>query len=226
MSKQNYYQILGVATNVSTTELKRAYRLLVKDLHPDIDHHKRSDDEKSLANTKMQHINEAYSTLVDKTRRSEYDIAIGLHRQTIKIKLTYESEDEARNTYMRKTFLPQRKIIAKTLNLYKSELQKLSQDLYDEELLDDFENYVDKLESTLRQASMAFSQQACPRSLEAAVSMMRYSIAQASDGLDELKYFLGNFDYDHLSLAQNLFRISSDLSRRAQELTRVTLANY
>lgn len=39
---------------------------------------------------------------------------------------------------------------------------------------------------------------------------MRHAIAQASDGLDELKLFMQNFDYDHLAMADNLFKIGRD----------------
>jgi hypothetical protein len=50
--------------------------------------------------------------------------------------------------------------------------------------------------------------------------MMRYGIAQAADGLEEMRRFCQNYDYDHLTMAENLFRIALDLSRQAQRLAR------
>jgi hypothetical protein len=50
--------------------------------------------------------------------------------------------------------------------------------------------------------------------------MMRYAIAQAADGLEEMKRFCQNYDYDHLSMAGNLFREYADLSKKALYLSR------
>ena len=46
------------------------------------------------------------------------------------------------------------------------------------------------------------------------------AFAQAADGLEEMRRFCQNYDYDHLSMAGNLFRIAVDLSRQAQRLAR------
>jgi len=72
----------------------------------------------------------------------------------------------------------------------------------------------------LQAASNSFSRQVCPRSLDAALRIMRYSIAQASDALEEMRFFCKNFDYAHLTMAESLIRISQDLSRQSLRLTR------
>ena len=51
--------------------------------------------------------------------------------------------------------------------------------------------------------------------------MMRYCIAQAVDGLEELQHFCQNYDYSHLHMAQNLFKEATELSRKAMQLTKV-----
>ena len=56
--------------------------------------------------------------------------------------------------------------------------------------------------------------------LAAAVTMMRYAIAQAVDGLDEMHRFCQNFDYDHLHMAGNLFREATELSRKGMQLSK------
>lgn len=50
--------------------------------------------------------------------------------------------------------------------------------------------------------------------------MMRYSIAQAVDGLEEARRFCQNYDYNHLHMAGNLFKESNELSRKALQLTK------
>ena len=96
----------------------------------------------------------------------------------------------------------------------------MSQDIYDEKLVEHFENYSNEIESTLLQASQSMSKHAAPSSLLAAELMMRHSIAQAADGLEELKHFCKNYDYSHLTMASSLFRESSNLSQQAVNLTR------
>ena len=67
--KENYYQILGVETSASVEEIKGAFRKLAKQYHPDV-------NPGSL--TTFQKISEAYETLVDPAKRTDYDYAQGL----------------------------------------------------------------------------------------------------------------------------------------------------
>jgi molecular chaperone DnaJ len=62
MSK-DYYEILGVAKNATPDEIKRAYRKLAQQYHPD----KGGDQEK------FKQINEAYQVLSDPQKRGQYD---------------------------------------------------------------------------------------------------------------------------------------------------------
>lgn len=64
---KDYYQILGVARDASGDDIKKAYRKLSKELHPD--KHK-GDKEKE---TKFKEVNEAYEVLSDKSKRAQYD---------------------------------------------------------------------------------------------------------------------------------------------------------
>ena len=213
MAKQltNFYQMLGVQPEVGFTEIKRAYRRLAK----------QSASELQKATEFMMRLNEAYETLADKSKRAEYDTLIGARLRTVTgATLEPLNEGETRELFIRQIFHPSRTSITRVLKRYKKELTDLSLDIYDDELVENFTRYVDELESTLLKSANSFSSRPVPRSLNAAVQMMRYSIAQAADGLDELKHFCRNYDYDHLHMAQNLFRESNDLSRQALQLTK------
>jgi molecular chaperone DnaJ len=61
---KDYYKILGVAKNASEEEIKKAYRKLAHQHHPD----KASGNE-----AKFKEINEAYQVLSDKQKRANYD---------------------------------------------------------------------------------------------------------------------------------------------------------
>src|SRR5262249_52890699 len=129
-------------------------------------------------------------------------------------------EGENRDLYLRQNFHPSRQSMVRVLKKYQQQLSDLSQDIYDDVLVAAFEQYVDEVEETLRKSSQLLSSKPTPRSLRGAVQMMRYSIAQAADGLEEMRRFCMNYDYDHLHMAGNLFRESNELSRKGLQLSK------
>src|SRR2546429_5375885 len=67
MAKQDFYEILGVSKSASADELKRAYRKLAMQYHPD-----RNSGDKG-AEQKFKDLNEAYDILKDDQKRAAYD---------------------------------------------------------------------------------------------------------------------------------------------------------
>jgi molecular chaperone DnaJ len=67
MAKQDFYEILGVSKSASPDELKRAYRKLAMQHHPD-----RNAGDKN-AEQKFKDLNEAYDILKDDQKRAAYD---------------------------------------------------------------------------------------------------------------------------------------------------------
>ncbi|KAF7994854.1 hypothetical protein HCN44_004326 [Aphidius gifuensis] len=65
--KKSYYDILGVARNSSSKDIKKAYYQLAKKYHPDTN----KDDPD--ARKKFQEVSEAYEVLSDDTKKKEYD---------------------------------------------------------------------------------------------------------------------------------------------------------
>jgi molecular chaperone DnaJ len=70
--EKDFYKELGVTKTASGDEIKKAYRKLARDLHPDKNPgNKRSED-------KFKAVSEAYDVLSDDTKRKEYDEARSL----------------------------------------------------------------------------------------------------------------------------------------------------
>ncbi|MDN6307199.1 DnaJ C-terminal domain-containing protein [Psychrobacter sp.] len=66
MAEKNYYDILGVKKDASDADIKKRYRKLVRQYHPDVSDHPDADN-------KIAEINNAYETIRDKDKRAEYD---------------------------------------------------------------------------------------------------------------------------------------------------------
>jgi len=67
MAKQDYYELLGVSKSADEKEIKRAYKKLAMQYHPD---RTQGDKEKE---EKFKEIQEAYEVLSDKQKRANYD---------------------------------------------------------------------------------------------------------------------------------------------------------
>ena len=67
MAKRDYYEVLGVGKNATEADIKKAFRTLARQYHPDA-----NKDDPNAAE-KFKEINEAYQTLSDADKRARYD---------------------------------------------------------------------------------------------------------------------------------------------------------
>ncbi len=66
MNKKDYYEVLGISKNATDEEIKRAFRKLAKQYHPDV-------NKEPGAAEKFKEIGEAYAVLSDPNKRRQYD---------------------------------------------------------------------------------------------------------------------------------------------------------
>src|SRR5512142_1273048 len=69
--RPDYYKVLGVGKNASDAEIKKAYRKLARQYHPD----RNSGDKK--AEERFKEISQAYDVLSDPEKRKHYDRGTG-----------------------------------------------------------------------------------------------------------------------------------------------------
>jgi curved DNA-binding protein CbpA len=72
--KKTHYDVLGVRVESNAEVIHKAWRLAAWENHPDL----RSDEERALAEERMQAINEAYQVLSNPRSRRRYDLENGL----------------------------------------------------------------------------------------------------------------------------------------------------
>src|ERR1017187_5684343 len=63
----DYYAILGVRRDANAEEIKKAYRRLVRELHPDVNPH-------PVTQERFKEITQAYEVLSDPEKRQMYDL--------------------------------------------------------------------------------------------------------------------------------------------------------
>jgi molecular chaperone DnaJ len=67
VAKRDYYEVLGVSRNAGADELKKSYRKLALQFHPDKNHNNKEAEEK------FKELSEAYDVLSDQKKRQMYD---------------------------------------------------------------------------------------------------------------------------------------------------------
>jgi len=71
VAKRDYYETLGVERNASDEDIKKAYRKLARQYHPDL---QTGDQQKKAAEEQFKGINEAYEVISDPDKRKQYDM--------------------------------------------------------------------------------------------------------------------------------------------------------
>lgn len=92
--QSSYYTLLGLHPSASAMEIRRAYRELSKQYHPDT-----TNLPKAIATAKFQELNQAYATLSHLERRANYDLQIGYSRLSVIQAPTYSDRSSESTTY-------------------------------------------------------------------------------------------------------------------------------
>jgi len=75
---ENYYIVLGVSRGADVNRIKKAYRKIVKQYHPDVSHSLRGAE-------KLIEVRKAYETLIDEDKRRTYDQALDREDSSIRV---------------------------------------------------------------------------------------------------------------------------------------------
>ena len=218
-----HYQVLDIPSNASPAEIKRAYRNLVKQHHPDA---QASPLDAVAGAEKIRKINAAYEVLKHRESRQSYDAQLqdvpdrtSRMRSAVEMQHQPTASDEelARQAWLKQVYTPLNRLLGGILRSLKSQIVALSADPYDDELVENFANYVEDCQVKFAKAEKLFRKRPNPSTLAGVASRLYYCMNQLGDALDELKYFPLNFDDRHLHTGQELFRIARGLRQEAAD---------
>ncbi|MEB3179139.1 MAG: J domain-containing protein [Nostocaceae cyanobacterium] len=225
MADSNHYETLKVNPNASQAEIKQAYRRLAKLFHPD--------SQKETANhQEIVRINAAYEVLGDVQSRQSYDSQLHQRTQVSSKNRQQRTQaaqqnsssrqrvrdmDEQIREWLRLVYQPVNRLVVRILLSLEEQIENLAADPFDDQLLEEFQEYLEECRNYLKQAQQAFRSLPNPPEVANAAVHLYYCLNQIGDGLDDLEYFPLNYDDRYLHTGQEMFRIARGLYREARE---------
>lgn len=226
----DYYEALSVSPRANQAEIKQAYRRLAKMFHPD-------SNQAIASHDRIAGINEAYEVLGDPERRRIYDRHMGilLSRATVTDRqnrsATAQSEyrkrrapgqtmDERSERWLQTIYHPVNQLLHQILNPLEDQIDELAADPFDDELMEEFQKYLDDCRERLIQAQGFFQSFPNPANLAGVASNLYHCLSHAGDGIEELERFTFSYTEYYLHTGQELFRIARKLQHEAEAAIR------
>jgi molecular chaperone DnaJ len=227
MAPPNHYKTLNIEPTATQAEVKQAYRRLVKLFHPDSRRETANHDQ-------ISRINEAYEILGDPQHRQSYDLSrLGStapagtpqarQNRTAQVQKQYQAQrhtgqeaDELLEQWLNQVYEPINRQLYRILSSLQAEIDQLSADPFDDELMEQFQAYLAESRSSLNRAQRVFRSMPNPANVAGAAAHLYHCLNQVGDGIDELERFTFNYGDHYLHTGQELFRIARGLRREAQ----------
>jgi len=218
-SVTNHYKTLKISPTATQAEIKQAYRRLVKIFHPD-------SQSSTAGHEEIIRLNAAYEILGDAQHRQSYDRQFSQPREqqspyapnvARQRQQAARDADEQMEQWLIKAYKPVNRMLNSILKPLKKEINELSADPFDDELIEKFQTYIETSRDFLSKAHNFLKAVPNPSNVAGVAAHLYYCINQVGDGIEELHLFTLNYDDRHLHTGQELFRIASRLRREAQE---------
>ena len=227
----NFYQTLDVHPMASQAEIKQAYRRLAKLFHPD-SHHAMAD------HGRIAQVNAAYEVLKDPQRRQAYDQqrraqtlvehgfgvggggsqqTQGCTNTTPQAAQTMRETDVHLQQWLMQVYSPINRQLAQILDQLSQEVQDLSADPFDDELMADFQDYLNSCRGDLDCAQATFQSMPNPASMAGVAALLYYCMNHIEDGIEDMERFTLCYDDQYLNTGRELFRMSARLRTEARE---------
>ena len=218
MTKKNFYEELYLKENATQSEIKSSYRSLVKKHHPDAGGEK----EKFLA------IQVAWETLNDPLKKAQYDKTLFSSNQPYNLnneiweekvntkKYSSTIKDTEVKNWIKNIYNPINRFISQIIKPLSKEIKELSADPYDDELMENFCNYISLSQKKIEKVDKLYKSVSVPSSISSLGLDLYHCFSQVNDALSELdKYTQGYVDdylFDGKEMMKEAKRIQSKMN--------------
>jgi molecular chaperone DnaJ len=218
---ETHYQILEVPVKATADEIKQSYRRLAKKFHPDVNGGQVNAD-------LIIKINAAYEILSDELKRREYDyflkpeVIIPRQQQSSahiprRARPVGHELDEDLILWLNQVYTPINRTISWIIKPLKMQIQELSADPFDDELMGKFEAYVTECQQHLQKIDKIFHSMSNPALLAEIAANLYYCINQVADGVKELNFYVMNYDESCLHDGVEMFKIAAQLQKETNK---------
>lgn len=241
MAENDHYNTLEVNPTATHAEIKQSYRRLAKLFHPD-------SNRETANHERIARLNAAYEVLGDpqsrkrydqqRKRRSHFDIngvsveeVSNRERRTAAAQARYRKSqktgqqvEEDLKQWLNQVYTPVIRLLHKILDSLEEQIDELSADPFDDELMQNFQDYLEDCQDWLSQAEQRFRSLPNPSVVAGAAANLFYCLSQVGDGIEQLEFFTNNYDEHYLHTGEELFRIAKGLRYEAQVAVRAIAA--
>ena len=220
----NYYQVLQVNPQATQQEIKQSYRRLAKQFHPD--------SQKSQNTDRIIALNAAYEVLGNSHSRRSYDrqqlsqtsnFWVNRQQRNAAAQKHYQQQrasappEVSYQQWLQEVYVPIHHLATEILEPLGLEIDRLSADPFDDDLMSDFETYLDTCDEYWQQAQQKLASQPNPAQVAGVAANLYYCLNHIGDGIQELKWFTLNYNDQYLHTGQEIFRIAEKLHAQARE---------
>ena len=215
---KNLYELLGLNQNATKSEIKSSYRSLVKQHHPDAGGEK----EQFLA------IQNAWEILNDPIKKEQYDrnffsssssfdsLNVNWEEKFNSKKYTSSIKDREVETWIREIYTPINRSISQIIKPLSKEIKELSADPYDDQLMENFCNYISLSQKKIEKVETIYNKKIVPKSITSLGLDLYHCFSQVKDALSEFdRYtqgYVDNYLFDGKEMIKEAKRIQSKMS--------------
>ena len=192
---RNPYEIFQVPQNASWSEIKSAYRKLVKIHHPDTGGDQNIMLEINAAWEILKVKNEIpYSIKENEIYYSNIKNESYVENRNSNDKNKSSEPDEIKN-WFKNIYMPIDKLLGQIINPLQSQVRSLSADPYDDLLMDSFCLYINQSQNKIEKIDKIYTSKKSPHSAKDFSLNLYHCFSQVQDGLNELdRYTMGYVD--------------------------------
>lgn len=208
----NYYEILGVALDASTDDIRRAFRRRAKERHPDTH---------SGAEAAMVLLNQAYETLRDPSRREAYNAELRPARPLPQRPIKPDLGVVDPLVFLSWVFQPLDDRMRGTLSALDAAIEELAYDLYDDAYLARFGETLEGAITHVNRSIRELDRSDWPAPWSSSLILYSQGLRQVEDALEDFETFLQNFDEDLIVQGRSIIAGASELLSEARASLRV-----